>query len=425
MSVLDKAAAADPPLPPPLRRNRNFLLLWLGAGISLLGGRVSGIAYPLLMIWQTGSAVSAGLVGFAGLLPVLLLQLPAGVLVDRWDRRKTMIWCDVVGVLAMGSVGVVVLTGTVTLPHLMAAAFVEGTAAIFYRLSERAAVRNVVHRDHLVSAMSQNEARGRAAGLIGQPLGSFFFALLRWLPFVFAAISHLVALVMLLFIRVEFQTERRAKPRRLRTELAEGVGWLFRQRFLRAVVLLVAGTNVLFQVLSLALFLVVRQSGGSPAVIGVIGAVSGVGGIVGALGGSWFVKRLSPAAIVIGTFTVWTLLMPLVALTANAFLLGAVFAGMTLAGALMNVTAGVYQVQITPDGMQGRVGSVAALLSSGTNSLGALSAGFLLESLGTTPTVLGVGVVMLVITVVAALSPAVRSANRVVAAAGADSPTAA
>ncbi|MCZ4087497.1 MFS transporter, partial [Streptomyces antarcticus] len=344
----------DPPTGP-LRKNRDFMLLWTGAGIALLGGRVSAVAYPLLMIWY-GTPTDAGLVGFAALLPMLLVQLPAGVIVDRWDRRRTMIVADVAGLVTMGSVGVALLMGHMWLPHLMAAAFVEGSAAIFYRLSERAAVRNVVHRDHLPAALSQNEARGRAAGMVGQPLSSTMFAFARWSPFVLAAASHVVSLLTLLLIKKKFQTERTGKPRKLHTEIAEGVAWLLRHRFLRAAISLVAGTNVLFQVLSLSLALVVKESGGSPAVIGVIGLVSGLGGMAGALSGSAIVKRLRPGAVIVAVFGTWTLLTPVVALTSNAFVLGAVYAGIAFAGALLNVMAGVYQVLETPDGLQGRVG---------------------------------------------------------------------
>jgi predicted MFS family arabinose efflux permease len=406
VSVVESSAPA-----PPLRKNRDFTLLWTGAGISLLGGRVAAIAYPLLMVWHNGSTVGAGMVAFAALLPVLVCQLPAGVVVDRWDRRRTMILCDLVGFVTMGSVGLALIAGQLWLPHLMVAAFVEGTAAIVYRLSERAAVRNVVHPDHLLGAMSRNEARGRAAGLLGQPLGSALFALVRWAPFVFTAIGHVVALGTLLLIRKDFQEDRPATRRRLRAELAEGFTWIMAQRFLRAALALIAVTNMLFQILSLSLVVIIARSGGSPVLIGVIGAVSGVGGVLGALCGSWFVKRVRVSAIVLATFGVWAVCMPMVALTAHPVLLGGLFAGMTFAGALMNVTAGVYQVRVTPDEVQGRVGSVAMLLGSGANSLGALAAGFLLDNYGPRWTVLGVGAVMLATTVAAVLSPAMRGAN--------------
>lgn len=251
------------PAPPtvPLRHNRDFLLLWLGAGLSNLGGTVASVGFPLLLVFAGRSTVAAGWTGFAGLLPLLLIQLPAGVLVDRWDRRRTMIWCNVAALAAVGSVGVALFLGVLWLPLLMVAAFVEGGAAVIYRLAERAAVSNVVAAGQLSTALSQNEARTRAAGLLGQPLSSSLFAAARSAPFLFAALSHGLALVGLLFIRARFQQERQEPRRAVRLELAAGFGWLRRQRFLRSALVLVAVTNVLFQVLSLALVVMVRDDG--------------------------------------------------------------------------------------------------------------------------------------------------------------------
>ncbi|EPJ35804.1 putative Macrolide efflux protein A [Streptomyces afghaniensis 772] len=331
---------------------------------------------------------------------------------DRLDRRRLMILCDLAGLTAMGSVAAALIGGHLWLPHLMAAAFVEGSAAIFYRLAERAAVRNLVHPDHLTVALTRNEARGQGAGLLGQLGGSSLYAVARWLPFLLTAVSHLTALVTLLLIRKKFQSERPQAPRDLRQEVGEGLAWVWRQRFMRAAVGLIAGSNILFQVLSLALVLIVKENGGSPATIGLIGTVSGVGGILGALTGSWFLKRLSPGAIVTGTLAVWALLMTPVALVDQPVLIGSLFAGMSFAGALLNVAAGVYQVQITPDEMQGRVTSVFALIGSGMNSAGALVGGLLLAAFGTTPTVTAVAAAMAAMALVAVLSPVIRTAGR-------------
>lgn len=414
MSVTEESAVGgDSPAPeeelPPLRKNRDFLMLWLGAGAALLGVRVATVAYPLLAVWHGGSTVGAGLVGFAALLPQLLVQLPAGVLVDRCDRRRVMIVCDLLSLLAMGSVAVALVLGHFSVVHLMVAAFVEGAAAIVYRLCERAAVRNVVHEKHLSAALSQNEARAQTATLLGQPAGSVLYTGAKWLPFAFAAVAHLTALVTLLFIKKEFQKERTKSSRDLRAELVEGIVWVWRQRFVRAASLIIAGSNILFQVLSLAIVVVIKEDGGSPAAIGIIGAVAGVGGICGALTGSWWMRHVKPHAIMIGSITAWAVFMTAMAFTAQPVLLGALYAGLSYAAALLNVAGGVYQVRITPDHMQGRATSVGALLASGANSAGAMAGGFLLASWTTTNTLLAVGIAMALMAIAAAVSPAVRS----------------
>jgi MFS family permease len=409
VTVSSKPFGVDRASPPPLRKNRDFLLLWTGAGFSQLGARMSTVAFPLLMIWHTGSTVGAGLVAFAGLLPMLVLQLPAGVMVDRWDRRRLMILCDLVGIIGMASVAVAVLFDHVWLPHLMVVAFVEGSAGIFYQLAERAAVRNVVHPDHLSTALSQNEARGRAAGLLGQPAGSSVFVVGRWLPFGLTTVGHVVSLLTLAFIKKKFQTGRPAQPRQLRTEILVGLAWVWGQRFLRAAVTLVAVSNILFQIVNLAPFVIIKEQGGPVAAVGFIGMVGGIGGVAGALSSSFLMKRMSLTAMLLSVFVVWSLLIPIVAIATSLALLFVLFAAMSFAGATMNVGAGVYMSRIVPDRIHGRALSAVMLLSWGANSIGAMAAGFLLGAFTTTATLLGVGGVMFGLTILAFLNPSIRN----------------
>ncbi|MEU1779357.1 MFS transporter [Streptomyces abikoensis] len=416
--MTDVAAAPVDERVPPLRGNRDFRLLWVGAGLAFLGSRVGTLAYPLLVLWQTGSARAAGLVGFAATLPFTLVQLPAGVLVDRWDRRRLMIACDAGRCLAVGSVAVALAMGKVWLPHLAGVAFVETSLTILYRLAERAAVPNLVRSGELAKALSRNEAREQAAGLLGRPAGTLLFAVGRSAPFVFTAVAHLLALVTLLLIRTPFQSadrdERAARarePRQLRllwTELVEGVVWVWRHRFIRVAAGLIAVSNMLFQALNLALIDIVRQGGGSPTQLGLVVGVTGVGGAIGALTANRWMEWFRLPHLVIGANVLWALLMPLAAFTTNPFALGALFACMALAGAVWNVAAGVYQLRVTPDALLGRVAAVVSLAAFGTLSLGNLAGGFLLESLGARDSVLAISAVMALLALVAWASPAVR-----------------
>ncbi|ATZ23945.1 MFS transporter [Streptomyces lavendulae] len=376
--------------PVPLRRNRDFILLWVSAGATALGARVSGIAYPLLVIWTTGSAGSAGLVGFAALLPNLLVQLHAGAVVDRFDRRRLMILCDLGCLAATGAVAAAVLTGHLWIWLLMAAAFAQGSLAIFYRLAERAAVRHVVPVEQLPQAMSGNEARTQAAGFLGQPGGSVLYAVSRSAPFLFATVSHLVSLCSLLLIRKKFQEERTEQPGNITAEVREGLAWTWRQRFLRNGMLLISGTNLLFQVVSLALIVIIKEGGGSAGVVGVVTAVSGLGGMFGALTGSWWIRRVSLRGMLIGGTVGWALLVPLVGLTDNPLLLGLIFLAAAMIGSITNVAGGIYQVTVTPDRLQGRVGAAMGLIATGASSFGMVIGGFALDHFGSTRTVFGV-----------------------------------
>ncbi|MGV9268857.1 MFS transporter [Kitasatospora sp. NPDC003701] len=394
----------------PLSKNRDFTLLWLGAGVSVLGSRVSSTAFPLLILWQGGSIASAGLVAFAAQLPNLVVQLPAGALVDRWDRRRVMLACDLGAGLAMAGVVAALLLGHLWIPLLMLAAFVEGSAMIFYRLAERAAVRNVVRPEHLSTALSRNEARGQASGLLGSPLGSGLFTLLPWLPFLVSLAGRALACFSLLAIRTEFQQARKPTgERNLRAEIGAGMVWLWNQRFLRAAISLVAGSNLVFQATNLAVVLIIKQNDGSPMELGVVSVVGGLGGVLGAMSGGWWLARLPASRIVLGAVVVWTALVPMILLSPNPVVLGALSAGIAAVGATTNLAAGVYLTKVCPDEMQGRAISVASLLSSGTNSLGAVAAGFALAHAGLTTTIGVATGFMALLALIAAVSPAVRS----------------
>src|SRR5258707_1473580 len=94
-----------------LWRNQDYLLLWCGQAISTIGWSVSGRAFPLLVLAVTGSPVQAGLVAALNALATALVTLPAGVLVDRWDRKRVMLFCDMCRLANIASIPLAMLSG--------------------------------------------------------------------------------------------------------------------------------------------------------------------------------------------------------------------------------------------------------------------------------------------------------------------------
>src|SRR6266545_5395308 len=237
----------------PLWRNRDFILLWSGQVVSTIGTRVTGVACPLLVLALTHSPAKAGIVGFAQSLPYMLCFLPAGALVDRWNRKRIMLFADAARALALGSIGVVLAIGSLPFAQIVAVAFVEGVAFVFFSLAETAALPQIVPKEQLPTAVAQNQARVQGADLVGQRLGGALFGVSRLLPFVADAVSYAVSFVSLLFVRPAFQEERAPTRTRLRTDIAEGVAWLWRMPFLRTTIFLVAGSNFAFNAIYLAM----------------------------------------------------------------------------------------------------------------------------------------------------------------------------
>ncbi len=363
-----------------LTRNRNFGLLWAGGGVSIAGSRASAIALPLLVFATGGSATDAGLVGFAAMAPYLFFQLAAGALVDRWNRRLVMILTDIVRFLAIGSVAVAVLLGRPSVTQLVIVAFVEGTMTVFHSLAEQGAVRSVVPDEQLTDALSLNEAVVRGATMTGQPLGGLLFAVGRSVPFLFDLGTYVVSLASVLSLRGRFKVEKAeadAGPQHLLADIRQGIAWLWGQSFLRTAALAVAGSNLVFQALTLVVIVQVGRESGSAAV-GFVLACASIGGVLGSLVAPWFSQRASLTTILIGANWVWAGLIPLVAID-NTIVTGAAMTFIGLIGPIWNIAVSSYQMKITPEHMLARVSSAIGTLTFGALSLGSLLAGFLLD----------------------------------------------
>src|ERR1700735_1446804 len=122
-------ASVAVPAAVPLRRNSGFRLLWIGQLLSDTGSDIGMLAYPLLILALTHSAVLAGVVGTARAITQLCLQLPAGALSDRFDRRLTMLICDSVRAVLLALLGILIVVHLASLPVVLVVSLIEGAAA--------------------------------------------------------------------------------------------------------------------------------------------------------------------------------------------------------------------------------------------------------------------------------------------------------
>ncbi|GAC1505262.1 MAG: MFS transporter [Candidatus Dormibacteraceae bacterium] len=388
--------------------NRDFQLLWSGQAVSVLGSRVSGIAYPLLVLAITHSPATAGLAGFLGTLPYILFQLPAGAVVDRVNRRRLMIGCDVGRLLALASIPLADLLGTLTVVQIIVVAFVEGSLFVFFRLGETSAVRMVVNPEQYSAALAQNEARIRAANLLGTPIGGFLFDVGRTLPFLVDAASYVISVVTLVLIREPFEEVRTAARRHVLAEIREGITWLWGQHYILITNLAAAVSNALFQVVVLVVIVAQQHRGASGFLIGLSLAGFGLGGVAGSLAGGSLARRLRPNTIVLIAIWLWAALTPLVGLIENTIVLVVVLTALAFVGAVWNIAGNTIYYRLIPDRLIGRVSSVASLMAFGALPLGSLAAGALIQSFGPATAGLLAGAGMLVLAAAITAAPSVR-----------------
>ena len=398
--------------PVPLRRNRDFQLLWGGQAVSLLGSQTSKIAYPLLVLAMTGSPARAGIAGFAAMLGYLLFPLPAGGLADRHDRRRIMIGCDAIRLLAVGSIAVAGWAAHITYVQVLVAGFAEGAASVFFGVAQRAALPMLVHPSQRTLAVSQNEARQNAAQLAGPALGGALFGLSQAAPFAADALSYLASLVTLPFIKTPMQVSSPPASRKLRAELGEGLAFTWRQPFLRYSAFFAASVNILLQVLTLGLIVLARHDGASAAQIGLIVGCMGAGGLAGAFAAPWFQRRIPAGITITGCMWTWAVLLALIVLVRVPLWLCPIVAVLGFVGPAWNVSVQTYRMQITPNELLGRTSSVALQVAWGVIPLGSLLAGFLLQALSPAATMTVVAAGMAVTALAATVVAPVRDAGR-------------
>ncbi len=150
---------------PPLWRQRVYLLLW--------GANALGIVVQLLMLQMTGSASAAGLASALGVVPDIVLSLPVGVWVDRWDRKRVMVCCDAGRAAVDLAVVLALWLGVLTPNWLYAVALVQGTLVVFFNLAEVAVLPKVVATAQLADAIGQNQAAHSGATIAGPALGTW------------------------------------------------------------------------------------------------------------------------------------------------------------------------------------------------------------------------------------------------------------
>lgn len=397
----------------PLRRNRDFTLLWSGQVVSTVGMRVSALAYPLLVLYLTGSSLQAGLVASAQSVPFVLLYLPAGVLVDRWDRRRVMLTADGTRALLLTGIVLAMVFGRLAFAQIIVVVFLDGSCFVFFQLAESAALPHIVPRHQLATAAAQNQARELGAETAGQPLGGALFAVSHMLPFAADALSHVVSFVTLLFVRPGLQPPRNNASMRLFAEVAEGMAWLWRQHILRAVLGLVGATNLAMNALPLVIIVRARHMGASPTLIGILLSFSGAAAIVGSFAAPWLQRHIPARIVIIGSLWTWAVTTTLLVVMPTPLALGATAAAAATIGPVFNVLVGLYRYALAPDRLQARTVSSARLITWGTIPLATLVAGVTLQAGGSTVALLVFAGIMVTVSVTATASATVRNAPRV------------
>lgn len=396
---------------PGLWHNRNFMLVWSGQTVSALGSSVSGIGFPLITLALTNSPAQAGVVGALRALPSVLLNLPAGALVDRWNIKSVMMLCDAGRALALGSIPVALEQGHLSVAQLYIAATAEGILFVFYNNASFAALPHLVSAEQLPAAFAQNEASYyAAAGLVGSTVGGALYQVGRAVPFALDALSYVASVLSLLLLRTRMQRTSTQRSHHLGADIAAGLRWMWNQPFIRAMSALYGAVSLVSPGSGLILIVIAKQQHASPAAIGAIFSIGAVGGIAGSALGGRVQQWMSFGQTIISVRWIVALLWALYAAAPNAVILGIITAGVYFLNPIVNVVGMSYSVRLIPEGLRGRVSSIFQLIPSAVTPIGLGLTGLLLQIFGPTTLVLTESLYLLVLAVGTTLNTHIRHA---------------
>ncbi|MFC0543271.1 MFS transporter [Kutzneria chonburiensis] len=389
--------------------NRSYRLLWAGQALSTAGFSGSMIAFPLLVLAITGSPAVSGFVLGVDAAAQLLAGLPAGALVDRWNRKIVMLCCEAAQGIVVASLVVALVLGDATVPHMIFVAATMGVCRALFLPAENAAVAQIVTQEQLSTAVAMNSARGALGQLTGTAAGGFLYAIGRAVPFAVEVLTHLISFVALLFVKVPHRRPEKVESSDLAKEMVEGLRFVWRQRHVRATVACAVSLNFFFSAYYVVLVVLAKERDVPSGEIGIMAAMLGVGGLLGALLAPTLQKVISPFLSIAGVFWVLTVLTPLAVFIDNGYLLGLLFAGMALLPPTANTTIATSQLLLTPERLHGRMTSVMAVISGVSAAAGPALGGVLVQQFGGSDAILLCAAGIAVVTVVVTVSPTMRA----------------
>jgi predicted MFS family arabinose efflux permease len=374
-----------------LWRHRDFLLLWGGQTVSQTGSQVTILALPLVAIVVLhATTFQIGLLSATVTSAYLLFALPAGVLADRVSKRRLMLWCDVAGLLVIGSIPVAAAAGVLTLGQLYLVALASGVVSVFFLVGYTSYLPTLIDRDQLTDGNGKLSTTQAAAQIAGPGLGAVLVGLFGVaLAMASDALSFAVSGVCLLSIRSREPRIVRAdgeRQPRLRSQVGEGLTYIFREPILRRAVAWNGTANFfVIMVETLGPVFLIRDLHLRPAYVGVLLALGAAGGVAGGLTSKPLTRRIGSARLSWLSMTVFTLPGLLIPMARPGWGIGLFAAGWmswTFGSTLCAIALTSYQQATCPARLRGRVSAASRWINWGTLPLGGLAGGALGALLG-------------------------------------------
>jgi MFS family permease len=366
-----------------------FAKLWTASTLSALGTGLTVVAAPLYVSARTSNALIVSATTGVAMLPWLLFALPAGVLVDRVDRRRLMVAVDWARAAGMGLLAVAIVGGWSSIVLLDLVLFLINTGETAFEPAAQSMVPAVVAREQL------ERANGWLVGgltlsryMIAGPLGGFLFIVAASIPFFANAGTYAASAVLVGLVGGSYRVTRpdtAGRRLKVRAEVTEGLRWLLKQRMLRTMAILIGLLNITLAAATAVLVLLAKERLHVGSVgYGSLFTCMAVGSLLGSAVGDRVIRRVTATWTIRIGLLVEALTHLTLALATNVYVVGVVLAVFGIHAALWTIVGTSLRQRLTPAHMLGRVSSANLFISAGGNFAGALLGGALAGAFGIT-----------------------------------------
>ncbi|HKV66684.1 MAG TPA: MFS transporter [Gaiellales bacterium] len=385
----------------PLRRRRDFRLLFIGQAVSLFGSEITFVALPYQAYHLTGSSLVVGLLGLAELVPLLCAAFIGGALADAFDRRRMMQLTELSFAAAS-----LVLVANALLPHphvwvLFAVSVVQATLSGLQRPSLDALTPRLVERDELMAAGALTSFRMTLGGIAGPALGGVLLATVGLATtYTVDTATFIVSLVALRMMRA-VPPPPEAEPPSL-GRIAEGVRYAGSRQDLMGTY--IVDIVAMFFGMPMALFPEAATHLGGAGVLGLLYAAPATGSMLATVTSGWTAHVHRHGAAVCVAAAVWGAGIVVFGLAPG---LGLALAGLVLAGAA-DMISGIFRTtiwnQTIPDHLRGRLAGIEQVSYSTGPLLGNVESGVVASVASLRASIVSGGVLCIAGVAIAALA---------------------